>query len=295
MERYTPGLPNGPTGEGIALGLMGKTDEAIEAFKKALSLDPSYWVARRELGIVYWEKHLSDLAAQELRPLLQLFPNDAAVNSILGQYEFDQRHYEEAVSLLARSSYIETQPQVALMYAEALLDVGKKVQAAAVLKPLVGRGDLSPNQGFLLGWLLGRAQLYGEAIQVLSSTPDGFPDPFSHKYGLALAYFLDGKDQDAITILTNLVRQGEKRPELFALLGTAYQKGGNLLEAYNAFREGIIDNPANSLNYLNIASLAAQHRNYDLAIEMLTSGIERIHDEYRLYLSRGISFSLEEN
>lgn len=293
VEKYAPRLPNGASGQGIALALMGKTDEAVEAFKRALSLDPSYWVARRELGIIYWEKHLTDLAAQELRPILQLFPDDASVNSILGQYEFAQRHYKEAIALLAKSSYVETQPQIALMYAEALLNLGKKEEAGDVLKPLIGRGDLSPNQGFLLGWLLGRAQLYEQAIQVLSSTPKGSPDPFSHEYGLALAYFLAGQNQNSISILTDLARQGEKRPELFALLGTAYEKGGNLLQAYNAFREGIIDNPENSLNYLNIATLAAQHRNYDLAVEMLTSGVERIHDDYRLYLSRGIGFSLE--
>jgi tetratricopeptide (TPR) repeat protein len=293
VEKYAPRLPNGASGQGIALALMGKTDEAVDAFKRALSLDPSYWVARRELGIIYWEKHLPDLAAQELRPILQLFPDDASVNSILGQYEFGQRHYKEAIALLAKPLKVEPQPQIALMYAEALLNTGRKEAAGDVLKPLMVRGDLSANQGFLLGWLLGRAQLYEEAIQVLSSTPGGSPDLFSHKYGLALAYFLAGKNQDSIAILTDLVRQGEKRPELFALLGTAYEKGGNLLQAYNAFREGIIDNPENSLNYLNIGALAAQHRNYDLAVEMLTSGVERIHADYRLYLSRGIGFSLE--
>jgi tetratricopeptide (TPR) repeat protein len=180
-----------------------------------------------------------------------------------------------------------------MMHAEALLDTGQETEAAESLKRLTGRADFTPNQNFLLGWLLGRAHLYAEAIEVLKATPKNSPDLFSHQYGLALACFLGGKIQDTIAILNDLAHEGEKRPELFALLGTAQEKNGNLLEAYNAFRQGILNNPTNSLNYLDIASLASQHRNYDLAAELLTQGVERIHNDYRLYLSRGLVFSLE--
>jgi len=292
-EDLAPKLPNGATGEGIALALMGKPDEAVAALQRALALDPQYWVARRELGIVYWEQHLGDQAAEQLRPILRLFPDDAAANAIVGQYEFQQKHYQEALALFAKLPNLDAQPPIALMHAEALLSTGKETEAAEALKRLMGRPDLTANQDFLLGWLLGRARLYAEAIEVLKLTPKNSPNLFSHQYGLALAYFLAGKTQDAIVVLSELAQGGEKRPDLFALLGTAYEKNGNLLEAYNAFRQGILNNPDDSVNYLDIASLAAQHRNYDLAAELLTQGVQRIHDDYRLYLSRGLVFSLE--
>lgn len=98
VERLAPHLPQGPSGQGIALALMGKPEEAIEALKKALHLDPSFWVARRELGIVYWSQGLKNQAYQELKQVVQLFPQDLIVNVILGQYEFEQGNFAQALS-----------------------------------------------------------------------------------------------------------------------------------------------------------------------------------------------------
>src|SRR5438105_1381370 len=77
VEKYVPELPQGYSGEGIALALMGKPDEAIRALKKALEIDPTFWVARRELGIVYWQQNLKEESARELEKIVQLFPTDA--------------------------------------------------------------------------------------------------------------------------------------------------------------------------------------------------------------------------
>jgi tetratricopeptide (TPR) repeat protein len=76
------------------------------------------------------------------------------------------------------------------------------------------------------------------------------------------------------------------------LLGVAEEKSGHTKEAYDAFRRGILANPADSLNYLNIATLACGHLSYDLAIEILTSGIARIPNSHELFLSRGIANTL---
>src|SRR2546430_14271498 len=71
IERDAPRSPYGPSGEGIALVLMAKPQEAVAALKRALELEPSFWVAQRELGIVYWSQNLKDEAARELEPVIK--------------------------------------------------------------------------------------------------------------------------------------------------------------------------------------------------------------------------------
>ncbi len=294
VEAKAPESPQGPSGQGIALALLGKPEEAIQALQRALKLDPSFWVARRELGIVYWTRGRKDDAAKELEPLSKLHPDDAPVNVILGQYAFGRRDYSGALSFLSRvPAQVSADARLSLMEAESLLKTGQANSAAERLKGLVGRPGLTPEQNFELAWLLGQAKLYKAAIEVFTQVPADFPDPFRHAYGLALAYFSDGQYTKCVETLQVQAGRGNTRPELFALWGVAEEKSDHTKEAYDAFRQGILANPQDPLNYLNIATLACEHLNYDLAVQILTSGIERIPGSPALVLSRGIAYTLK--
>jgi len=294
LEQETPRSPQGPTGVGIALALMGKPQAAIQALKKALELDPNFWVARRELGVVYWSQGFKDQAAEELAPVIRLHPDDGPVNAILGQYYFDRKKYTQALDCLARvPGQVSADPKLALMEAEARLKTGQTSEAGESLSRLVGRAGLSEEQKFELGWLLGQAKVFKKAIDVFSSLPRRSPDDFRREYGLALAYFGDAQYENCTTTLKELVARGSSRPEVFSLLGVAEEKAGHTKEAYDAFRQGILRNAGDIQNYLNIATLSCEHLNYDLGIQLLTSGIARIPNSHELYLSRGIAYTLK--
>ena len=59
---------------------MGRPEEAVQSLRKALEIDPSFWVARRELGIVEWHLGRKEEAVKELRQIVELYPNDEAAN-----------------------------------------------------------------------------------------------------------------------------------------------------------------------------------------------------------------------
>ncbi|PYU95544.1 MAG: hypothetical protein DMG25_03980 [Acidobacteria bacterium] len=294
VEQGAPRSPQGPSGEGIGLALIGKPQEAIEALKRALALDPTFWVAKRELGIVYWSQDLKEEAARELEPVVALHPDDGPVNVILGQYKFERADYQRALVHLSRvPAQVAADPRLSLIVAEAQLKTGQTAEAGATLKRLVRRAGLTNEQSFELAWLLGQAKLFEPAIEVFSQLPPDYPDEFRRHYGLALAY-LGAKEYDKCIATLNALRaRGNTRPELFGLLGVAEEKGGHTKEAYDAFRHGILTNPADAQNYLNIATLACEHLNYGLAAEILTSGIERIPASHELFLSRGIAYTLK--
>ena len=293
VTQHAPRIPQGPSGEGIALVLMGKPQEAIEALRRALELDPTFWVAQRELGIVYWSQNLKEPAAQQLEPIIAIHPDDGAVNIILAQYTFERADYAQALLYLSRvPAQVVADPHLSLMQAEAQLKTGQAAGAGATLERLVGRTGLTNEQGFELAWMLGQAKAFKPAIEVFKQLPADYPDEFRHSYGLALAYFGTGEYDKCIATLDALVTHGNTRPEAFSLLGVAEEKSGHTKEAYDAFRRGILTNPTDSLNYLNIATLACGHLSYDLAIEILTSGIARIPNSHELFLSRGIANTL---
>jgi tetratricopeptide (TPR) repeat protein len=294
VARGAPRSPQGPSGEGITLALMGRPEEAIEALKRALALDPTFWAAQRELGIVYWSQNLKEESARQLEPVIALHPDDGPVSVILGQYKFEHADYRQALVYLSRvPAQVATDPRLSLIAAEAQLKTGQTAEAGATLKRLIGRTGLTNEQSFKLAWLLGQAKLFKPAIDLFSYLPANYPDEFRRYYGLALAYFGAEAYDKTIAVLNALRAHGNTRPELFGLLGVAEEKSGHTKEAYDAFRQGILTSPADAQNYLNIATLACEHLNYDLAAEILTSGIERIPNSHELFLSRGIAYTLK--
>ena len=293
LAQLAPRSPQGPNGEGIALVLMGKSQEAIEALKRALELDPAFWVAQRELGIVYWSQGLKDQAAQQLQPVIALHPDDGAVNLIFAQYTFEHADYLQALAYFSRvPAQVAADTRLSLMAAVAELKTGHGAEAGETLKRLVGRPGLTNEQSFELAWLLGQAKLFQLAIEGFKQLSADYPDEFRHSYGLALAYLGAGENEECVSTINSLIEHGNTRPEAFALLGVAEEKNGHTKEAYDDFRRGILTNPTDAQNYLNIAALACGHRSYQLAVEILTSGIERIPNNHELFLSRGIANTL---
>jgi tetratricopeptide (TPR) repeat protein len=296
LEESAPNLPQGYTGEGIALALNGKMEEAIPVLQKAIALDPSYWVARRELGIVDWQLSRKEDAAKELTAVVKLSPDDIPVNVILGQYNFETKNYGAALQFFSKArAQVEMSLPLSLMNAEALIKSGHSEEATNELDRLTTTPNLSPQQQFRIAWLLGQAGAYSKAIRVFSALPPDFPDPFGRDYGIALAYYQDGKYADCIQVLTTLKQRGMVRGELFSLLGAAEEVSGHQAQAEDAFKIGIDRFPKGDDNYLDSATLAVKDQDYVAAVNLLTAGLQQIPGNYKLLLNRGVAYSLQGN
>jgi tetratricopeptide (TPR) repeat protein len=296
LEQTAPNLPQGYTGEGIALALNGKIAEAIPILQKAISIDPSFWVARRELGILDWQLQRKEDAARELNEVAKLSPDDTAVNSILGQYSFETKHYGEAAQFFSRArAQVDMSISLSMMNSEALIKSGRRIAAIEELDRLTTLPNLDPQQEFRIAWLLGEAGAYEKAIKVFSALPDDYPDPFGRDYGIALAYYQDGKYADCIQLLTTLKQRGNVREELFSLLGAAQEVSGRQTEAKAAFNEGIARFPKEDDNYLDSATLAVKDQDYAGAGSLLSTGLQQIPKSYKLFLTRGVVYSLQGN
>ena len=74
---------------GICLAKVGKTDEAVEQFRKALRIDRDFPDAHRNLAVLQLQLGQREEAVIHLREVLRLQPDDAKVKAQLHQLEVE--------------------------------------------------------------------------------------------------------------------------------------------------------------------------------------------------------------
>jgi tetratricopeptide (TPR) repeat protein len=291
-----PGKPEPLYLEGVALTLTGRIEEANQAFKKALSVDGGFWIARRGLATNYLREGQVDAAAAELRTVLKEAPADAASNLLAGQISFLKK---DCASVLTRfkgaAQLVEKDIPSSLMAAECQIGTGQTASAEATLRKLADDRTLEPRYRFKIGWLYGRLDSSEEAIQIFESLPENYPDPLTRGYALAMAHFQLRQYAECIQILERLKSENIQDGDLFALLGVTYDRLGKPHDAYDAFANGIRVDPKNESNYLNSAALLAHLGKWDQAVQSVNEGIRQLPGSYRLYLCRGLLYQKQGN
>ncbi len=293
LERNAPHSPEGYAGEGITLVLSGKPDAAIAALHEAVAIDPHYWMARRELGIIEWQLNRKDEAAVELLRVIQAVPEDHAVAAILGEYFFEKTKYSDTVKFFANARpQLVASTRLTLMDATALIRSGHSEEGVEQLERLSTTSKLEPRERFQIAWLFGEAQAYSQAIHMFQTLPEDFPDAVGRVYGMALGYYESGQYPECIRLLNGLKDQRTDRAEIFSLLGAAEDANGDARSASDTFRRGIEQFPRDHDNYLNGAIVAVQFKDYATATQILSSGIRQISGDDKLFLIRGVVYTL---
>ena len=271
---------------GIALTESGQLQKANSRFQEALTVDPNFYPARKNLAInEFSEKHLAEAEAQ-FKQVLQAEPGDPIVNVYLGEISFERKdcgnalkHYEQGRGRIAQKS-------VWVMHeAQCDLTQNDPGKAAAVLKLL------PPNDAdlrFQGGLLLGRAGNYAAAAELFGSTRKGYGDPDVAGYNQLLMLTRAADYPQAIQVFNELVAQGHARADVYNLVSESYVKTGRLQEAYDVLRTATRLEPATADNYVDLAMLCLQYENYDLGLEILDVGIHYVPGSYRIYVQRGV-------
>jgi tetratricopeptide (TPR) repeat protein len=182
--------------------------EALEAFKKAVEVDPTYVEGWRNLGISYRNAGNYTKAQEAFARIVELAPEDVDALLSLGDVSFHLEDYDTALDSYARAAQLEPDNydlQFSLgaayfnreMYEEA---------GAAFQKAAAGSQDADPA-------------LYEEAL-----------------YRLGFSFVKTENYDAAISTLTQLLAASDK-PEYHELLGTAYTKAGRTNEAVAEFQK----------------------------------------------------------
>jgi tetratricopeptide (TPR) repeat protein len=227
---------------GTALGKLGKLDEAIAQFQRAVAASPGYAAAYYNLGFAYLLKGAPGDAVAPLERATTLDPGNAAAQQKLGS------------ALLA----IGRIDEASFYFKEALQNNPADAESRAGLgRILAGRGNYSeaasqfseavrlapqPENYFNLGVTLSLQGLRNEAAQRFRDTLQHAPDHVGALNELAwlLATSPEPELRDGQEAVRNAARAaqltGNKQPMVLGTLAAAYAESGQFEEAAKTAR-----------------------------------------------------------
>ena len=283
---------------------LGKLDEAVNAYQKALYLQPNNAEVHNNIGVVFKEKGMLSEAIQSYNKAISIKPNYAEAFYNKGVAAQDHGNVKEAIKAYSKAIYFKPNyPSAYGNMGNALRDLGKLDEAidsftkAISLEPNnptaytnlgnvmkdLGKFEksvevhrksilLNPNNPIAynnLGIALKEQGKLDEAIEAYNkaiSLKADYADPYSN-IGNVL------KEQDkldaAIEFFNKALLIEPKHAEAYSNLGITFQEMGDLVNAIKAYKKSISLNP----NY------AETHEN--LSYALLNNGsVKEGLDEY---------------
>jgi tetratricopeptide (TPR) repeat protein len=312
---------------GFAESRLGKTSEAVAAYKKAVELSPKWFEANLNLGLTLAKGGNITEAAAFLRSATQLTPASGGQQE-LGKAWFSLARVLEqsapADSLAAYSKAAELNPA----NGDALLGAGKIMEAqgdaaGAEKQYLAAAQSGAPGGVDRLITLYLRQQRLPEAESWLHNYIIAHPNNMESQVQLARTLSLEGKTQDAIAALEK-VNQSAPSPVIARALALLYvdarqygaaapllqdlaQKnpadsqilwalGGTLVhqrkypEAEAAFLQALKLDAGHYDSYLEMAFAAQQNKHYELAIQVLDTRAQHLPETSASYWLRALSY-----
>ncbi len=180
--------------------------KALEAFQKAVEVDPTYVEGWRNLGISYRNAGNLAKAQEAFAKIVEVAPDDVDGLMALGDVSFTLEDYDKALESFARAADLEPE-DYDLQFSLGAAYFNRKMYAEAGMafqKAAAGSKDASP-------------ELYEDSL-----------------YRLGFSYVKTENYDAAIETLTQLIAFSDKA-EYHELLGTAYTKSGRTAEAVAEF------------------------------------------------------------
>ena len=117
---------------GIKLAEEGKTEAAVENFRKAIQIFPDYFDAHLQLGNLFLKKELFSEAITELDRAREIDPNDERAYQSFGLLLMKQKNYQVAVAVFGEAMRLNpSNPMNAVMRATALIHQAASINEAS--------------------------------------------------------------------------------------------------------------------------------------------------------------------
>lgn len=242
--------------EGVVLSLKGRSDGAINAYEKALSLSPNYPAALRgEVQLLFTAQ--DKRAIPLLERILKADPRDKTAHEMLALLEAKQGNCKIANEhFLQSGDVIATHPQSLEAYGNCLVNTQRQQEAISVFEQL---SALLPQRTY-------------------------------PKYDLAVMLVETKQYDAALKILEPILAADMSDSDILSLAAEAYEAVGNTPRAVALLRQAIVLSPTNSSYYISFAALCMDHDSFQVGIDMMNAGLFRIPGNPSLYISRGLLY-----
>lgn len=181
---------------------------AVEAYKKAVALDPSLGLAYYGLALSYHQQQQWALAIPNWKRARALLQPEAAMLLVMGNDYFHLKEYDEALEAFQSAVRLDP-PSVDLMMADYWLGVtcnqiGQPEKAVVPLREALHIKPDDPDFNFELGNAYYSLKQYADAVPLLKEAIRLRPELTMAYYDLGLVYLSMHKRDDALEIYSKL-------------------------------------------------------------------------------------------
>lgn len=273
---------------GVTETRLGRTEEANAEYKKAIAADPALPAPHKNLAVNYLSAARYAEAEEQLKEALKLNSNDPFLHAYLASlYIATGRDQQTVEQFDPAAALIEGDPTLLYGTAAAFLRLHQEQNALKLIALGEQKSFFSVEQEYQLALLLAAQKNFAAATERFQQIVRMEPDSWSAREDLAISLLSDNRQEQAIPVLEALTQQRPADPNLWSLLGSAYELNGNKEKALGAYRQAITADPNNQDRYLDYARLLMDMDRYAEAAQIVQTGMAHTSDPYALSIRQG--------
>ena len=240
---------------GVSAAQIGKLDKAVDAFKKALSIQPNNADAYYNLGNVLHKQGKLEEAVEAYKKLISIKPDNAEAYLNIGNVLHEQGKLEEAVSNYNKA--ISIKPEYADAYnnlGNALKNQGKLEEAIEAYNKVL---SIKPDTDtyYNMGNALKEQGKLDEAVEAYNKAISIKPDYAEAYNNMGIALQDQGKPEEAIKAYTKTFSIKPEYVDAHYNMGNVLYEQGRLEEAIKAYKKALSIKPeyVDACNNMGIA------------------------------------------
>jgi len=275
---------------GASLAEIGMLDEAMKAYKKAISLKPDYAEVYSNMGNVFINQAKLDKAIDACNKAISIKPDYAEAYSNMGNALQNKGELDKAIDACNKAILLKPD------YAEAYSNMGNALQNKGKLDKAIEMYNqalslkpyLSVVYNNLGNALKGQGKL-DKAIEVYNKALVFKPD-YAEAYGnMGISYNDQGKFDKAIESYKMAISLKPDYAEAYFNMGNVLQGQGELDEAIEVFNKALLLNPYLAEIYNNLGNALKDLGKIDEAIEVYNKALALEPNYAQAYNNMGIA------
>ena len=287
------------------LAAAGRWDDALQALRRAVALDPQSRYLQMGLAKAYMHTGQQEQAVDVLQQMLGSSPDDSAGHELLGDLLLYQKKYSQAVTEYNKAAAADKPPsaELRLKLAQALARQGDFAVAIAIVQALVAETpgdfasrltlarfyrdaeqipqavdeyrvllDMKPGQMPLiieLGMVLEQGERYAEAIALYRSAVDQDPRSIMLRDRLARILVIKERYDEALEALVALDELHPDQPQILGRIGLLQLEMDLWPDAELSFRKVIRLQPEHTRSYYYLGLALSGRGLWQEALEAL--------------------------